>query len=50
MTKQHIEHFTIRSGSDRLRAVSNAPGFSESRRSGATADGARGAGREPKND
>ena len=37
MTRQIVEHFKIRSVSDRLRP--NRPGFGESRRSDAEADG-----------
>lgn len=39
MTKQGVEDFTIRSVSDRLRPTTLVPGFGESRRSRAKADG-----------
>ena len=39
MTKQRVDHFKIRSASDRLRPVPGMPGYGESRRSMAKADG-----------
>jgi hypothetical protein len=39
MTEQIVEHFTIRSVSDRLRPLVHAAGFDEFRRSIAKADG-----------
>jgi len=39
MTKQIVDHFKIRTMSDRLRPVVGLPGFGESRRSIAKADG-----------
>ena len=39
MTRQIVERFKIRSVSDRLRPVGNRPGYGESRRSDAKADG-----------
>jgi hypothetical protein len=45
MTKQIVDHFKIRSVSDRLRPLVSLAGFGESRRSVAKADGsARGWG------
>ena len=40
-TKQMSDHFKIRSVSDRLRPAQNVPGYGESRRSEAKADGRR---------
>ena len=41
MTEQIVDHFKVRSVSDRLRPLVEAAGFGESRRSIANADGTR---------